>query len=431
MTKEPFKEAMNFNMQDYLQVKERHHHAKQALFSQYQLPVISIVANAIGEDKLNPFSAYVVSVIHEQVEAACESVICHHEINALGYTILLVVKDNAIVCKEKLIAIETHHPCGRLVDCDVFFNGKNITRNDMHIEPRQCLVCSDVAKVCMRHQRHTPATLKSAFESRVIKALKESNSEKVRFALLSECLLTPKFGLVTPYSKGIHTDMEITTFLRSIQVLIPYFKQVETLPLNQSYEKLFQSLRALGQTMEAAMFNATLHINTHKGAIFLFLCVMMAQRLSNSIHSLSRHLALLTRSVLDDFKQLPTSEGLKQFRLYATQGVRGFVTQGGEPLLFEALHYLNSKTFTQEHGVNTLLLIMSRCADSTIIKKGGLAMLHHFQQQAKHAFENPAAWDKFETWCLQHHLSAGGAADIFALVMYLNLCNKEGKQDEN
>lgn len=422
---------MNYSSIDYLHTKEKMHQTKHELFMKYQLPVISIVANIMGEDKVNTLSTYVVSVMHEQVAATFKTVYCYHTINDLGYMVFLVVDCDAYTCKKHLIALETQHACGRLVDCDVFTHDRNISRNEMHVQPRKCLLCSEIAKVCIRNGCHSKEELLAVFEATVLAAIASSYTEKVRFALISECMLSPKFGLVTPFSSGIHTDMDIITFLKSIHVLIPYFKLVEKIPIDQPFAQLFQATRSLGLTMEAVMVEATSQINTHKGAIFLFLCVMMAQRITSPTQSLSKQLALLTQSVLKDFEQLPTSEGLKQFHQYSTLGVRGFVTQGGEPLLSKALNYIKTKPLTQPHLVNTLLLIMGSCDDSTIIKKGGLSVLQHFQHQARIAFENPSYWETFETYCLQHHLSAGGAADILALVIYLHLCHQKGNHYEH
>lgn len=416
---------MTTDVHTILMLKENLTQRKQALYTTHQCPVISIQANVIREHRWCASAAYVVSVIHEWIITNMKVLVEEHHVDGLGYYVVLVIDDDPRMCKERLVKLESTHPCGRLVDCDVFVEGHHLSRHDIQRPQRQCLLCDDLAKVCMRTSRHSRADVHQAFESHVDKAIMHPQ-EMVRFALISECMVYPKFGLVTPLSRGRHMDMDITTFLKSIQALIPFFKQVALIDINQPYETIFKDLRTLGQTMESAMFKATQGVNTHKGAIFLFLCVMMAQRLKSSHQTLSESLSQLTQPVLDDFKSKATTHGLRQFKTFNTLGVRGFVTHGGEPLLSKALTYYASKPPLLDHQVNTLLLIMRECEDSTIIKQGGLSLLHMFQAHAHHAFENPSSWASFEQWCLKHSLSAGGAADILALVIYLHQSNTKG-----
>lgn len=403
-----------------LQAKEDLVKHKQALFLQYEKPVLSLQANMVGEHKHSGWSAWVILTFQRMIQSTMNVIHQDMIFNELGCIGLLVIDDDPIELKQKCIQLEESHTCGRCIDLDVYARGRNLSRHDLGFDERKCLVCDEMARVCIRTQKHTQEEVLHAYQQCVITSF-QSKVDIVHFALLSECMLTPKFGLVTPLSSGIHRDMNIHTFLRSIDAMLPYFNEVDSISLDQNTHDLFVQLRLLGQRMERAMFEATQGVNTHKGAIFLFLMVLMAQRMSPSLTS---SLIELAQPLLEDFEQMdphhPQSEGERQYHQYQSQGVRGWVLKGGEPLLSKALAFYASHPDTHDHQVNTLLTIMSHCEDSTIIKKRGWEGLIDFQAHAQAAINHPESWFDFEQYCLNHHFSAGGSADIFALVLYLH-----------
>lgn len=412
--------TMTEGLKQHLHLKEELVSLKQALYEEYQLPILSIQANYPGEQKLNGWAGYTVFTFETQIETQFTIIKKIHLFNELGPIVLMITKEEPHNLKKRCIQLENTHIMGRCVDIDVFVKDRPLSRMDYHIQERPCLVCSDIARECIITRKHTLQEVTQAFHSTLLSSLK-SKAEIVQFALLSECMLTPKFGLVTPLTQGSHSDMDIHTFIKSIDTIIPYFNKVEDINIDQPIESIFQDLRLLGKDMEKAMFEATNGINTHKGAIFLFLMILMAQRLPYPITQAIKRLA---QPLLNDFKtmneQHPVTDGERQFHQYQSLGVRGWVLDGGEPLLSQALNYYASKPDSHHHQVNTLLLIMSQCEDSTIIKRSGILGLKQFQNKDQEAFEQPHLWSSFESYCLESHLSAGGAADIFALVLYLS-----------
>jgi holo-ACP synthase / triphosphoribosyl-dephospho-CoA synthase len=411
---------MTDSLQRHLQLKEELVSLKQSLYEQYQLPIISIQANYPGEQKLNGWSAYTVLTFAKQIESHFTILKKQLIFNELGPLVLMIISEDPLALKHFTILLETTHPLGRCVDIDVFEKDRPLSRMDYDIQERPCLICDQIARECIITRKHSLQEVTQAFHTLLLSSL-QSIEESIRFALLCECMLTPKFGLVTPLTQGSHHDMDIYTFIQSIDAIVPYFKKVDNIDTSQSIESIFQELRRLGQDIEKVMFETTHGINTHKGAIFLFLMILMAQRLP---YSLTQAIKLLAQPLNDDFKSMskinPLTEGERQYHQYQTLGVRGWVLNGGEPLLSQALNYYTSKPDSHHHQVNTLLLIMSECEDSTIIKRSGIQGLKEFQKKALEAFENPQLWLSFESYCLESKLSAGGAADIFALVLYLS-----------
>jgi len=404
----------------HLQLKEELATYKQALYEEFQQPLLSIEANYPGENKLNGWTGYTIFTFETLIESQFTILKKLHLFNELGPIVLMIIKEDPPVLKHYCIQLEETHPLGRCVDLDVFVENRPISRMDVKSEERSCLVCSEVARECIINRKHPLHEVTHAFQKRLLSSL-QNKEELIRFSLLSECMLTPKFGLVTPLTQGSHQDMDIHNFIQSIDAIIPYFKKVDDIDIYQPTESIFYELRLLGQTMENVMYQATQGINTHKGAIFIFLMFLMAQR---HPYTITKALKMLAQPLQIDFRSMnannPLTEGERQYHHYQTLGVRGWVLDGGEPLLSKVLSYYTSKPDSQHHQVNTLLLIMNQCNDSTIIKRSGLNGLKDFQRKAYEAFQRPHLWSSFETYCLESHLSAGGAADIFALVLYIS-----------
>lgn len=67
-----------------------------------------------------------------------------------------VIIENPVVVKMKTINFEETFKWGRLLDIDVFdpVTKLGLSRNDLQIQPRKCLICNDTAKVCGRGKKH-------------------------------------------------------------------------------------------------------------------------------------------------------------------------------------------------------------------------------------------------------------------------------------
>lgn len=55
-----------------------------------------------------------------------------------------------------MVDIENHHPLGRIFDIDVFDRKHDqMTRSDLGLESRKCLICHKDARLCMREKNHS------------------------------------------------------------------------------------------------------------------------------------------------------------------------------------------------------------------------------------------------------------------------------------
>lgn len=270
-------------------------------------------------------------------------------------------------------------------------------------------------------------------------------------SLVAEARLTPKPGLVDQRTNGAHTDMDLSTFMASAQALEPHFRAYAETALRlgpQDPAALADALRAAGIGAEAAMFDATAGVNTHKGANFTFALVIGAvsaliasgMELPLAPADTQKVLALVSdmaKTLLDhDVRQLLSQEadGTRQLshgeRLYLTQGLKGVRGEAacGYPLLSAVLlPYLRATVTEPERCARMPLLralvkLMAELEDTNVVHRGGMSALidHRAFCRALDAENLPdeqliGALIAYDDELIYRNVSPGGAADLLSL----------------
>lgn len=87
-----------------------------------------------------------------------------------GYEGYFLISLPALEAKRKAVEVEDNHPLGRLMDIDVlhgvpeenYFSSagvKAISREEIGLAPRRCLLCDNEVRYCMRAKTHTTSEL--------------------------------------------------------------------------------------------------------------------------------------------------------------------------------------------------------------------------------------------------------------------------------
>ncbi len=281
-------------------------------------------------------------------------------------------------------------------------------------------------------ETHTPAGVTSAGTA---SPLAHRLGRLAVCALHAELACAPKPGLVTPFDAGSHTDMDASTFLRSLFALRGYFVAIAQAGIAQAP---FEHLRQLGIAAEAAMARATGGINTHRGAIFsLGLLTAQAARL-RAVHRCNPSgeqvcCAVQAWSVALQAAPLDSqSHGQRMRAQYRVAGVREQAA-AGYPLLrnvaLPALRAAMASGASREAALaQTLMQLIAEVDDLNLLHRGGQAGLAHAQQQARVFLVAggiaQAGWraqlahiaDGF----VARRLSPGGSADLLACAWFLH-----------
>jgi triphosphoribosyl-dephospho-CoA synthase len=256
-------------------------------------------------------------------------------------------------------------------------------------------------------------------------------------ALWDELALYPKPGLVSLHDAGAHSDMDASTFVRSLFALRGHFRAIAAAGASAAP---FDELRILGHRAEAAMLRATGGVNTHRGAIFALGLLGAAatfaglrgetltdERLRSAL--VATWCAALQEPV---FGREPLSHGMEVAKRYGTRGARG-EAQAAFPSVFEVA--LPALREARGRGVDirrariaAFFALLESVEDTNILYRAGSAGLEYVRSSARRfrAAGGADAADAFARAEAIHsdfvvrRLSPGGCADLLAATLFVD-----------
>lgn len=317
------------------------------------------------------------------------------------------------------VALEGSHPLGRFVDLDVFGEtGPSLSRK----EARKCWICGKPAHDCARSLAHPLSELLGLLEGETDAYLSTAVSGWVREAVHAELDLDPKFGLVTPTSRGSHPDMDYDIMCRAEAAIRPFLAKMffqgtrETDPL-----RLFATLRETGKAAEAAMFSATGGINAYKGLIFSFGLLLGALGSLAATGGREEDLLPFIRKMAPGFLSPDSNSTTFGASAWKTGfgGIRGEAARGF-PSVQNALPYLSLPG--DEGKTLALVSLIASLEDSVLLKRAGSGEAFRAIRSRFEAFGDydPQKARSLTAWCVERNLSFGGAADLLVLACFLS-----------
>lgn len=363
-----------------------------------------------------------------------------------GHHALYLLDGEARDWKTRMLALENRAPLSRLWDIDIIDrDGVAVSRRDLGLPPRRCLICDDDAKTCARERRHSIAELQADIARRYrLHQQAQSIADTMRQALITEATLTPKAGLVDAAHNGGHHDMNLALFLRSADAIAPYLGDCAatgmTFAGHPASPALLAAIRPIGLAAEAAMRAATGGVNTHKGAIFAFgltaaaLGKRLAEQHAATLADVQADVRALCAEILAELRQGDCdSAGKRGYARHGISGARGEAASGFATVSAHALPLYQQELAADGNERRALLaaLVALYAAndDSTTLARVGLDGLRAHQHWARTLLADRAtladearlsdAIAAYARNCAARRLSAGGSADLLALTAWL------------
>lgn len=402
---------VNVTLKDILRARDTRANAQRRLLQAHRLPLVSFTMNIAGPVKSSPlielaFDAGLEALYDALGQPAAAEVIRPDT----GCEALLVYDRPAAELKAACLTLETAASIGRLYDLDVLdVDGGKLSRP----EPRTCLICGGPVTVCSRSRAHGLDAIVGRTHEILADFAAGYLAGLAAKALTEEVCLTPKPGLVDERNNGAHSDMDLPLFLRSIDALTPYFRQITALSLSGADAA---ALQAAGLEAEAAMFRTTGGVNTHKGALFSFSVLLAALgrclRLGGDVFDRS---AALTAALLPPQGTNGSAVALRhQVGGARAEALAGFPTARQAAVLL------------QTHDPLTVLLwLMAHTEDTNLYHRGGAEGAAFVKEQAAAILAAPpeqrvTLTQALDDALIDRWLSPGGSADLLALALFLN-----------
>ena len=443
-----------------LAARERRAALQQAALEKYPMSLISFTLNIAGPVKVFPLAVRTYEEGLGQIRCQCRvmgvPVVHTRELReTTGYEALLSVDAPARALKEALARLEQNSSLGRLFDIDVLdANGRKLSRTELGLPERACLVCGKPAFQCSSTRAHsldeilphTCSIMWDYFAERYGVQLASAASR----ALLYEVLATPKPGLVDKANSGSHRDMDIVTFETSALALIPYFKAFVTYGVDHCDRDpgtFLADLRPIGIQAEFDMLRATGGVNTHKGIIFSLGLILAAlgafygQERTPTRQELRELCQAIAAPLAADFDRLDGGGACSHGeRTYAAHGIRGARGEAldGFPTLFNAAlptmdALLDQGVSLNDAGVVTLLHIIAAAQDTNLIARSSYERMEAVRAEVQALLDRDlplpqllAETAELDRRFIAENLSPGGSADLLALTYFIRFLEQEG-----
>lgn len=443
-----------------LEARERRVWLQQAILKAYPVTLVSFTLNIAGPIKVFPLAVRSYEEGLELIRCQCKAwglpIVHTQEVReSSGYECFLSVDAPALKVKEILSHLEGQISLGRLFDMDVLdTDGQKLSRTQLGLPERTCLVCGRPAFECSRARKHslddilrqTVSIMWDYFAHRY--AVKVSTT--AARALLYEVLSTPKPGLVDKRNSGSHKDMDIATFETSAVTLLPYLRQFVLYGVDHCQgdpASFLHDLRPMGIQAEIDMLRATGGVNTHKGILFsigILLCalgVCYGQEALPNRAKLRKLCAAIAAPINGELAHI-TPENARSHGelLYVQHGVLGARGEAanGFPGLFETALPVMDKLLEDglslnDVGVITLLHIMAEVQDTNIISRSSYPRMVELQTQLKALLALPLSpaqlveeAEKMDRQFIAENISPGGSADLLALSYLVRFLEDQG-----
>lgn len=450
-------------IQEVLAGKERKAQLQQELMDIYNTTIIGVAVNMPGAVKYNSlivefFGAGLNKLRHKllfQGIRILEERSCHMPSGPIA---ALAVDMSAEAAKCLAVDIEQENIYGRLLDIDIYAtDGRQLSRTELGLPARRCLLCDEHFTVCMRERRHSLEELvaranyllesfRQSGEALFPQIVQNIGTAAVQ-AMLFEALCAPAPGLVDRYNAGAHQDMDIFTFMNSSAALAPAMYQCAQAGWTHSGAPadLLGKLRRIGIAGEQSMFAATKGVNTQKGIIFLLgmlsaaVAMDIKQRGEYSIAgSISMAQAICQGVVERELESLKLhrpnrklTAGERFYLEHGIRGVRGELEDGLPAVVNAGLPHLQAAIEQGLHLndalVHALLAIMAYTQDTTVLNRHGLLELQRVKQTAEQVMElggmlstdGRARIAELDAEYSAKGISPGGAADLLAVTYFL------------
>ena len=445
------------SLKEILQAREERQLRQQRLLRRYQRPLISLSLNIAGALKQFPLArktyAEAKRLMLRHLERVGACVVADDEVHARSGSegCFAVTGRDAVSLKRSMVALEESRPVARLFDLDVLdVNGRHLSRKDLGLPSRRCLLCDAAAAGCARSQRHALDDVRRHTLRLMERHFQDQKADILAGyalrSLLYEVCVTPKPGLVDRISNGAHADMDIFTFMDSSSVLFPYFRHCALLGLQEhglAPDVLFAKLRYPGMDAEDAMYRATGDINTHKGGIFSLgiVCAAAGRLLGRQEEltpvAISTTSAAMTAGVLAECRHIPPKMPLTNgLRLYGKgiHGARGEAASGFPSVLRYGLPSLERELAAgasiDRAGAVTLIRLMANVFDTNIISRSSLQNQYVIQDMLQGILATGTAPSEsrlreLDAWFVASNISPGGCADLLGLSWMLYFLRRD------
>lgn len=154
-------------LEQLLKSRDRRFAFQQKLLEEYPgSTVVCFTVQLPGPQKRSALSAAIAKAGLEALDGVLGPVFETRDLET-GFEAYYLVRKAPLEVKRLCCKLEGEHPLGRLMDIDVIGPQGPVSRTELGLEERRCLLCVQPARVCMRARSHTTEELLRKIEQMV------------------------------------------------------------------------------------------------------------------------------------------------------------------------------------------------------------------------------------------------------------------------
>jgi holo-ACP synthase len=152
-------------LNEILNAREKRANTQKELIDRFKTTLVSFTLNIPGAQKNSPIFTRVhkegIHLLEEELQQQNIKILYKATRNsAAGAEAFIIVDADSLSIKKVTVSIEELNETGRLFDFDVINTRmEQISRSQIGLNERKCLICNDSAKVCGRSRKHSTEEL--------------------------------------------------------------------------------------------------------------------------------------------------------------------------------------------------------------------------------------------------------------------------------
>lgn len=396
--------------------------------------IICVKSNIVGLQKNTNYGDFVLKYFQKKIDdyLFINNITINKKIVRMSfdgdYILYLLNKD--IHLKEEMITLEESEEIGRLIDIDVYEesqNGNGLVKSITRKNPRKCLICDNPVFICQRLKTHTTEELINKSRQMVFNKQKEMVLKALKESMMLELDLHPKFGLVTKYSNGSHTDMNYEMMKNTQDIIIPYLVKMFECGYNLDIKDIYKEIKKIGLSADRAMLDYTNEVNVYKGVIFSLGIIVSALGYKfNGLGIVKQNILSISKKIAKDVKSEYSNHntfGVKAYKEYGIGGAREEAYNGflNVKQTVKIIKDINDKNLLKAL-VNLIIEL-----DDTVMLKRAKSIERYMEIKNEFFMLDINNYDevmKLNDKMIKENISFGGCADILICALFIKLIQK-------
>lgn len=159
------------SLPELLASRESRQLRQQRWLAKHSVTLISLTIVSPGAIKDTPLTRSIFNLAWQGITTLCSKqrwISLEREVFMLatGLEGFIAIDQPAELVKRAAMTLEQEHPIARLWDIDIInTQGHILSRRDMKLAPRSCLICQQDARICARNRIHSIAELLTVMEA--------------------------------------------------------------------------------------------------------------------------------------------------------------------------------------------------------------------------------------------------------------------------